>query len=163
MTKPFFYHYEYRAAFLAGMAGRLRDQICFEAEEIFQSHTMSTPVSDVSFMLFLNENGPSSIADIARAQDYSHQRVTLRINGLEKLELVKKVADPDDQRRKSIALTAKGNQEMEFMERMYTQTSVAIEDLFNEVGVDLMEKIDEVLSALKRKPLVDRLDGVNSL
>lgn len=162
MSKPFYYEYGYRAAFLASMAGRLRDQICVEADDIFKSNNISTPVNDVSYMLYLKQNGSSSIAELARAQDYSHQRVALRIDILEKLRLVTKVADDKDQRRKLIKLTTKGKKEMAFVQKMYSETAMAIEHLFKEVDVDLMEKISDVLDALKKRSLLDRLQDVES-
>jgi DNA-binding MarR family transcriptional regulator len=162
MSKPFYYQYEYRSAFLASMAGRLRDQICVEADEIFKSNNMATPVNDVSYMLYLKENGSTSIAELARAQDYSHQRVALRINLLKKLKLVTRIIDPKDQRRKLIKLTAKGQKEMAFLQKMYTETSMAIEHLFKEIDVDLMDKISDALDALKKRSLPDRLREIES-
>ena len=162
MSKPFYYQYEYRAAFLANMAGRLREQICVEADEIFKSNSMATPANDVSYMLYLKQNGSSSIAELARAQDYSHQRVALRIDLLEKLKLVTRVTDDKDQRRKLIKLTTKGKNEMVFVEKMYTETSMAIEHLFKEIDVDLMDKISDVLDALKKRSLSDRLREIES-
>jgi DNA-binding MarR family transcriptional regulator len=113
-------------------------------------------------MLYLKENGSTSIAELARAQDYSHQRVALRINLLKKLKLVTRIIDPKDQRRKLIKLTAKGQKEMAFLQKMYTETSMAIEHLFKEIDVDLMDKISDALDALKKRSLPDRLREIES-
>lgn len=162
MSRPFYFQFDYRAAFLASMAGRLRDQICVEADEVFKANNMATPVNDVSYMLYLEQNGSSSIAELARAQDYSHQRVALRIDLLEKLRLVTRIADDKDQRRKLIKLTAKGKKEMAFVQKMYTETSMAIEHLFKEIDVDLMDKISDALDALKKRSLLDRLREIET-
>ncbi|MFT7043065.1 MAG: DNA-binding MarR family transcriptional regulator [Candidatus Azotimanducaceae bacterium] len=118
---------------------------------------METPVNDVSYMLYLQQSGPSSIAELAHAQDYSRQRIALRIDLLEKKGLVTKVADNNDQRRKLIKLTAKGKKEMIFVRKIYAGTSKATEHLFEEIDVDLMDKISDVLAALKKRSLLDRL------
>jgi len=157
VNKPFYFATGYRSAFLASMAERLKEEICLQAEEIFSANRVTTPVNDVSFMVFLAQQGASSIAAIARAQNYSHQRVTQRINSLEKLGLVERVADPHDMRCKLISLTTRGEEEMPFLEQMYGQTAIATDDLFDEIQVDLVAKIGELLDALRKKPLVDRL------
>ncbi len=51
---------------------------------------------------------------------------------------------------------------MVFLQKMYTETSLAIEDLFDEIDVDLMDKISDVLVALKKRSLLDRLQTIES-
>ena len=155
MNKPFFYDYDFRSAFLASMANKLREQISNEAQEIFKRNKLVTPVTDVSLMLFVNFNGPSSIADIARALDFSHQRVALRINALENLKLLSRKIDKNDQRRKLIAMTTLAKKEMIFVEKMYTQTANKIDAMFEHIGVNLMDKIQEAIELLEREPLTE--------
>jgi len=157
MKPPFFYQFEYRAAFLANMAQRLRDHISGEGAELLKENGVITPVTSVSFMLFLSESGPSSSADIAKAMNFSHQRVTSRIAELEKLALVIRVPDAADQRRKLIELTAKGQAEMSALAVVYEEAASAIEDVFTEIGDDLMDKIMITLDALKRKSIQERI------
>ena len=51
---PFFYSLEYRSAFLANMAGRLRDTISEDCQELLRNKGVVTPVTDVSLVLFLS-------------------------------------------------------------------------------------------------------------
>jgi len=157
MKPPFFYQFEYRAAFLASMAQRLRDHISDEGAELLKENGAETPVTSVSFMLFLAEYGPSSSADIATAMNFSHQRVTSRIAELERLGLVVRVPDRSDQRRKLIELTPKGQAEMLVLETVYREAAIAIEEVFLEIDDDLMEKIVTTLNALQRNSIQDRI------
>jgi len=155
MNKPFFYNYDFRSAFLAGVANRLRDQISNEAQGIFKRNKLITPVTDVSLMLFLNFNGPSSITDIARALDFSHQRVALRIGALENLKLLSRKVDKNDQRRKLITMTTLAKKEMLFIEKMYIQTSKKIDAMFEHLEINLMDKIQEAIEYLEKEPLTE--------
>jgi len=135
------------------MAGRLREQILGEAQSIFRRNNLITPVTDVSLMLFINVNGPSSIAEIARALEFSHQRVALRINALEKLKLLTRKINPNDQRCKLIAMTPLAKKEMIFIEKMYINASEKIEQMFNEIDIDLMDGLQKAITYLKQNPI----------
>ena len=158
LDKPFFYQSPHRAAFLANMAGRIKDVICEEGIVLLEQRGLTTPVTDVSFILFLSQNANVSIADIARAQGFSHQRVASRIAILEKLLLVSRTADERDQRRKCINLTDKGKAEALLLEDVYKSSALALEELFVEIDDDLMEKLYATLNALTRVPLTERIE-----
>ncbi|MFS1525252.1 MarR family winged helix-turn-helix transcriptional regulator [Microbulbifer sp. 2304DJ12-6] len=157
-SKPFFYASKYRAAFLASMAERLRDLICEDGSKLLKAKGVTAPVTDVSFMLFLSENEPSFTADIARALNFSHQRVASRILVLEKLKLVTCVSDRQDQRRKRVTLTKKGRAEVLAQEEIYKNVALAFEDLFEEIGDDLMDRLQLTLETLKQESLSERVD-----
>lgn len=157
LEKPFFYQSPHRAAFLANMAGRLRDLICEEGIKLLEAEGLTTPVTDVSFMLYLGENNGASIAEIARAQGFSHQRVASRITFLEKHHLVSRTSDERDQRRKCIKLTEKGKAEAVLLEKVYRNAALALEVLFVEIEDDLMEKLHTTLNALTQVSLSERI------
>ena len=158
LEKPFFYKSPHRAAFLANMAGRIKDLICEEGIKLLEQRGVTTPVTDVSFMLFLSQNADVSIAEIARAQGFSHQRVASRIAILEKLQLVSRTPDARDNRRKCINLTDKGRIEAGLLEEVYKNSALALEELFVEIDDDLMEKLYTTLNALTRESLAERID-----
>lgn len=158
LEKPFFYQSEHRAAFLANMAGRLRDLISEEGIKLLESKGLTTPVTDVSFMLYLSENNQASIAEIARAQGFSHQRVASRITFLEKCQLVNRATDKKDLRRKCIRLTKKGRAEAVILEEVYKRAALAFEALFLEIDDDLMDKLHVTLNALTEVSLTERIN-----
>jgi len=137
------------------MAVRLREEISGQAQDRFKQHQLITPVSDVSLLLFVSLNGPSSIAEIARALEYSHQRVALRIDALHKLKLISRTVDKKDQRRKLIKLTRTAQKEMVFIEKVFVQASKKIEEMFQEIDVNLMDKIQQAITYLQKNPIVD--------
>ena len=154
---PFFYNSPFRAAFLANMAGRLKDQICEDAQQQFNQLELLTPVSDVSLMLFVGQNHSASIAEIAEALDYSHQRVAARINALIRLNLLSREVDSNDQRRKVIKLTRLGDKEVAQINQFYQQVAATFEQLFQEIDCELMEKLLAAVNGLKRLNLSSQL------
>jgi DNA-binding MarR family transcriptional regulator len=154
MERPFFYDLEYSAAFVANMASRLQDKISGDAQKVFKYEGLIIPVTDVSLMQYLNLYGEASIAEIANALGYSHQRVAIRIQSLEKLKLLERKIDPQDQRRKQVSMTPKAKQEMTIIEKIFNNTSTNIKAMFQEIESDLMEKLYEALCYLEQNPAV---------
>lgn len=160
MSKPpFFYNSPFKAAFLANMAGRLRDQICEDAQSQFDQLQLTTPVSDVSLVLFVKQQNTASIAEIAEALNYSHQRVAARISALIKLKLLTREVDEEDQRRKVIALTELGQRDVIQIEQFHQKAATAFEQLFAEIDCELMEKLLAAIEGLNRSSLSNRLNS----
>lgn len=159
-VKPFFYQSKYRAAFLANMATRLRDTISDDASVMLKNNAVITPVTDISLMLYLSENDNTSITSIAQALDYSHQRVTSRISTLEKLQLVLRLEDKNDQRQKSICLTEIGKKDLSEIDKVYKNAAIAIEGIFDEIDSDLMDSILLALNALDNRTLRQRISDL---
>jgi len=57
---------------------------------------------------WLERKGPQTTADLARAMQVRAQSMGATVHELGELGHVRKVADPDDQRREQVTLTAKG-------------------------------------------------------
>lgn len=161
-NQPFFYDSPLRAAFLANMAARLKDQICEDAQQQFDQLQLLTPVTDVSLVLFVNHKKIASIAEIAEALDYSHQRVAARINALIRLNLLSRQVDSTDQRRKAIKLTEVGLKEVAQIDQFYRHVSAVFEELFKEIDCELMEKLLAAVNGLKRSNLSSRLKNIQS-
>ena len=58
------------------------------------------------------ENGSLSLGDIATALQVDRPYATVLVNQLEEIGLVERTADPNDRRRKVVALTADGRRAM---------------------------------------------------
>lgn len=156
-SAPFFYSFEYRSAFLANMAGRLRDTISEDCQILLREKSVVTPITDVSLVLYLSMHDMSSIAEIARALNYSHQRTASRINALEKLAILSRHDDMEDTRCKRFCLTELGKKDLEVLESVYRSASAAMDELFKELDNDLMETMLSAVTSLERIPLSERI------
>ena len=155
--KPFFFDSPYRSAFLANMAGRLRDTINQDCITLLQEKGVITPISDVSLMMFIAQNNLCSIAEIARGLSYSHQRTASRVTALESLKLIKRQDDKRDTRCKRFKLTEKGKQDFAKLESVFQAAAVAFDQLFEQLDDDLMEKLDSVITSLQQLPISQRI------
>lgn len=156
MSEPFFYQSPYRSAFLANMAGRIKDMSLEICGELLKEQEAVTPISDVSLMMYIFNNPQCSIAEMARGLDYSHQRTAARVSELLKLKLIKKQADPKDSRCKRFRLTELGQQDFQKLQDVCQRVANAMDELFEQAGVDLMENMLTVVKLLKSQPLLIR-------
>jgi len=77
--------------------------------------------------------------------------------------LVERTANINDQRCKLIKQTDKAEKEVFFLQQMCTHTAVVIDDLFEEIEVDLLDKISDAITSLRRNPLRERLNKIVNL
>jgi len=155
---PFFYDSPHKAAFLANMAGRLKDQICDYSQQQFDRLQLVIPVGDVSLVMFVKQTKSASIAEIAEALNYSHQRVAARINALIELKCLTRTVDKRDQRRKVISLTRSGIQQATKIEKYHQKAAKVFEQLFKSIDCDLMAKLLAAVDSLERLDLMAQLD-----
>jgi DNA-binding MarR family transcriptional regulator len=106
---------------------------------------------------FLHHAGPRSIAQIAEALGYSHQLTSKRVAWLVDQELARLEDDPDDRRRRRVILTDLGKEHAERLMLFVPKLDRAFSELFEELGVDLREKIIEAERSLNRYPLEQRI------
>ncbi|WP_433179558.1 MarR family winged helix-turn-helix transcriptional regulator [Actinoallomurus sp. CA-150999] len=65
-------------------------------------------LSQVSLLKRLDREGPHTVADLARLDKITHQSVAVSVAGLVDRGLVRRTPDPDDRRRKLLAITDDG-------------------------------------------------------
>jgi DNA-binding MarR family transcriptional regulator len=128
---------KYGSAFLAMRLHRLRVLITDQSEELFEHFGLVAPSSCVSTILFLKERKSASIAQIAKATEYSHQLTSQRLLQLEELGLADRQAHERDGRRVLIALTPAGKKQAARIEEFLVLASKLMDGLFEELGCDL--------------------------
>ena len=79
-----------------------------QMRSVSPAHDIS--LSQVSILKRLDRKGPRTVAELARLDKITHQSVTVSVNALADRGLVRRVADQDDLRRKSLVITAAGTQ-----------------------------------------------------
>ncbi|MEO9180433.1 MAG: MarR family transcriptional regulator, partial [Acidimicrobiales bacterium] len=101
-------------------------------------------------VLFRLHNGPMTLGDLARAEHFDAPYATVIVNKLEGLGLVARTAHPDDNRRKLVTLTPKG------------QRAIATADEILETPPDALKQLSE--SELKKlSSFLRRLSGSHQL
>lgn len=160
---PFYFDSKYKSAFLANVATRLRDVINDDCAVLLKQRGIITPITDVSTVMFIAEYDLPSIAEIAKALDYSHQRTAARITALEKLGLVARFADENDSRCQRISLTALGRTDFKKVREVYVSASTVFDEIIEEQGVDIMKIMMNTTKALTRYPVSERIADISTI
>jgi MarR family transcriptional regulator, organic hydroperoxide resistance regulator len=101
-------------------------------------------------------NGTASVGQIAASLGITHVSVSQTRQSLEKAGLVRAEVDPADGRRNHLVLTAKGRALVAQLTPLWAAMAEAATDLDVEAGA-IVEKLDQLEMALKRKTLFDRI------
>lgn len=161
MTPALPYLGDLRPAFLAHLADRLNEDICAQTAIIAAEDGISAPIRTHSALLFLYKCGPASVSDIAQSDGQSHQLVTQRLAPLEKLNLIERFDDPEDGRRRPFRLTPAGEREARRVETLMKKLAAAFEQLFRDIGVDLIDLLDSARDQIRRVPLNERSASID--
>lgn len=137
---------------LHDLLSTLSDQLAI----VYQTDGIVVPVASSSTLYHLSQTDGATAADIARALQITHQLATQRIEKLSQRGLVEKRPDEDDARKVCWVLTSIGRDQAKRL-RVCMENVVDVHDqLFDEIGVNLISALDDAQSALSTKPLADR-------
>ncbi|MDT0583379.1 MarR family winged helix-turn-helix transcriptional regulator [Brumicola blandensis] len=157
MKKPFFYELDYSAAFFANMTSRLSKMINDEFSEVLKDSSIVTPITDVSLVMFLAQSKGASIAEIAKALSYSHQRTASRVSALEKLSLIYRHTDLNDGRCQRFTLTKLGVDDVAELTRITKDVASVINEISKEQSVQIMEVLFGFCQAIENEPISARI------
>ena len=145
-----------RDAFLANRLDRLAGLIVEQGDEMLARAGLSFPSRAVSTVMLIGERRRISAAEIARELGQAHQLVTQRLELLIEQRIVRRLNDPSDGRRKQLALTSRGERELEQLLEAVQQTDEAMKRLFEEIECDLAAVAGRAMEALYERPIADR-------
>ena len=136
---------------------RLHDVIANQLEDSLVAAGSELKGTTTTIIWLLHFHGPLSLTDISKQLRYSHQLATQRVAWLKQRNFVRIVPDPSDKRRKIISLTHAGTRECKLFEGHVAALEQAYEEVFAEIGVDAMDVVRRVESALLNRSLKDRI------
>ena len=156
-TKTFLNSEIFARAYIAKQASDLSLLCEAQMSEVYADYGIKIPVyaSSTLHCLSLLEN--TSLADLAKALNATHQVTTQRVKKLEQLGLLKRNQDPNDVRRIILILTHEGIEEAKKLKECMDAAALAYQDLSAQIGADLSQTIGTATRALVRQPLSERL------
>ncbi len=144
---------EYGNAFLAVHLHRLRELVSAQCDKLYKDGGSKIPSHCTSLLLILPGNSNLSVMQLAAHLDYSHQLINQRVGILENLNLIERLPDSDDKRRKIIRLTPAGKREARKVRKLLEDIRYAIDQLVTELDVDLLPKLQQAEHALQSNPI----------
>ena len=149
-----------RNAYLGKFAQNLILKTLEQETEIYETLGIVFPVRASSTVEMIKRKPGISLSEISRELGFPHQLVAQRIKILSKLSLIEKRADPDDRRRYGYYLTSTGKKQAKLLQSCVEDISQVYSDLYEEVDCDLPAKLSATISALERRPILQRLEDI---
>ena len=144
-------------AFLSNKLLRLVETIADQGEGVLARAEIAIPPRAISTVLMIGEVENVTAADIAGALDQPHQLATQRIALLIQMGLITKRPHASDSRRKVLELTEQGRAQYARMIDMLGKIRAAMDELYAELGVDMASGAVKADTALRERPLVERI------
>lgn len=146
-------------SFIGKQADDLGQLISEQIKPVYQSLGIVVPVKSCSVIHYLSQQGQSTVTEIAKGLNQSHQLVKQKLPRLLKLGLIDLRNDPDDKRRILYQLTDLGNSQSDLL----TQHSMAqvYSNLSNEINADLYQILAAAIEGLRHKDLFSRFTELN--
>jgi len=147
-------------SFIGKLADDLGTLISVQIKPIYDSLGIIVPVKSCSIIHCLNQYGQSSLADLSKSLNQSHQLVKQKLPKLLKLHLISVEKDYDDKRRMLYQLTELGA----FQAKLLNENSLekVYQNLSLEVNADLYAVLTAAINGLKEKDLLTRFQQQNT-
>lgn len=143
--------------FLAHRLRRVSDLIVESTTQILRRNGFDGPARSVSTLLLLRDGGAMGITEIGFRLRFSHPMIIKLARALSDAGLVRDEADPNDNRRRLIALTDKGAAQADLAERLSRDIGRTFAAMFAEAGADLFDALERFEAAAERRPIAERL------
>jgi DNA-binding MarR family transcriptional regulator len=115
------------------------------------------PARAMSTLLLLDETGAQGVTAIARRLRLTHPLMIELTRALETAGLVSARGDPEDGRRRLLELTPSGRRAAAELRQRMRSLEGFYRALFDEIGVDLLDAVERLERAARKRPLIDRL------
>lgn len=139
---------------------RVGERLQADTQRIMDDMDVPLQASQYPFLAALDRLGPLTIGELADAVGITQPGATRSLAHLIKLGLVKARQAPDDQRRKIVTLTRKGQLLVDAAKRkVWPRIENAVTDLCGNLSGPLLKQLAAIEDGLVEKPL-DRRSGV---
>lgn len=145
-------------AFVASKFDRLAATIAEQGDDLLLDAGIEFPSRAVSLFMLVGEDRQFSVADIAATLGQPHQLVTQRADILMDFGLIERSGDPADGRRKTLALTGKGEAQYAKLQIILSEAASAFAELFREIECDMPAFAMKAMDALGRATLLERIN-----
>jgi DNA-binding MarR family transcriptional regulator len=137
---------------------RLGERMQAHTQRILDDHQLAIQTAQFPYLAALDRLGPTTIGDLAEAIGVSQPGATRTLAQLAEAGYVVIVTTPDDQRRKSVALTRKGRALVEAGKRdVWPLIEVAVRDLCAGLSGPLLDQLVAIEDDLAAEPLDRRV------
>ena len=136
---------------------RIGERLQADTQQIMDQHGISLQAGQYPFLAALDRCGPLSIGELAEAVGITQPGATRTMGQLVKLGLVVSQSAPEDQRRKVVSLTDKGQELVDFSKRIvWPRIEQAMHDLCGDMAAPILDQLAAIEHGLESLPLRQR-------
>ena len=133
---------------------RIAERLQADTQRIMDDMDVPLQVSQYPLLAALDRNGPLSIGDLAAVVGITQPGATRSVSQLARLGMVRTRQEPGDQRRRIVALTRKGQEQIDFAEQfVWPRIEAAVADLCGGLSGPLLRQLAAIEDGLAETPL----------
>jgi len=133
---------------------RIGERLQADTQRIMDDMDVALQASQYPFLASLDRLGPLTIGELADAVGITQPGATRTLSQLEKLGMVKVRPSPEDQRRRIVSLSAKGQRLIDHAKQeVWPRLEDAVTDLCGKLSGPLLEQLAAIEDGLAAKPL----------
>jgi GNAT superfamily N-acetyltransferase len=148
---------DYGGLLLGSRLKRVSDALFAGVDSIYEAHGVALSSRCFPILFLLRDHGPRGITELAASLGQSHPAVSQMSRTLFDHGVVAEKTDPDDERRRLLALSPKGVALMGRMATIWQAIVGAVDDLSAATQVDFLTHFSALEAALQERSFADRI------
>jgi len=142
------------------MGSRLRrigERLQADTQEIIEQAGLGIQASQFPFVAAIDRTGPLTIGELAQAVGITQPGATRTVGQLLELGFVDMNPAPNDQRRRLVSLTARGQELVDFSRtKVWPRIEAAVADLCGDLDGPILDQLAAIEDGMAKAPLVSR-------
>ena len=144
-----------RSQGVLALGSRLRaisDQMFAQADEVYAARGSAMRARWFPMLSLLAEKGPQTVTQIAAQTNFSHPAIIALARKIEAQGWIENHKDPNDERRRVIALSSLGRNEVAQLRPIWDRFQVVAAEAVDHSGVDFLATLDRFEAELAQRP-----------
>jgi DNA-binding MarR family transcriptional regulator/N-acetylglutamate synthase-like GNAT family acetyltransferase len=142
---------------LATRLKRLSEWLQRDVSQIYRELDTEFEARWFAFMYALTQESPQTVTELARTLGLSHPAINQIASQLLRRGLIRQSRDRRDERKRLLHLSAGGRRLCQRLEPVWREIRLANAELLTETGVDLLDDLARIESALQRRSMAERV------
>ncbi len=139
---------------------RIGERLQADTQQIIEELGASIQTAQYPFLAAVDRAGPLTIGELAQAVGISHPGVTRTVAQLLEQGFIDMQPSAEDQRRRLVSLTAKGQDLVDYSrQQVWPRIAAAVADLCGDLNGPLLEQLAAIEDGLAEAPLIRRIDA----
>ena len=140
---------------------RLYDSISKDVMKIYAEHNLDFETKYFTLFYLISRRGSISIMDVAEELSLSHPGVIQLAKELEKKGFIESVKAPNDNRKRFLKLSKKGQKALPEFEKVWNMINKTNKLLFSKQQNHLLKAIEETEALLEKESYYKRFKKIN--